>query len=330
MNKASRHTLTPLLVIVLSCCVISLGLGSQWMSPETLALSLVGQADETHELVIWSFRLPRMLLVVLVGWGIAISGVLIQGVLRNDLAEPGILGVATGGNLGVILALLLFGTQIASPWSIPAMSMAGALFAVLLVCGLAFDRGGLYPARLLLTGVAVSAALGSFTLVLSLNVDRQVYSQALAWATGSFNKADWNYVLALAVWLGILMPPVVAICPIMDILRLKDESVISLGLNVFRWRIVLLVLAVALGSAAMAMSGGIVFLGLIAPHIARRLVGPQHFALVPAAGLMGMFLLLLADTSGRTLFAPVEIPAGIMVGAVGGIYFVYQLMTTKG
>ncbi|RCS44629.1 iron ABC transporter permease [Bremerella cremea] len=328
----SSHLRTLLLVlaIVIVASLVSMSLGSHWMSPTSLASSLLGYGHATHEMILWSFRLPRVLLVLLVGWAIAISGVLMQAVLRNDLAEPGILGVATGGNLGVTLALILFGTQIASPWSLPAMSIAGGLLAVLLVCGLAIDRSGIYPARLLLTGVAVSAALGSFTLVLSLNIDRQIYAQALAWATGSFNKADWNYVLALAVWLVVLMPIVLAICPVLNILRLRDENVIGLGLNVFQWRVLLLVLAVALGAAAMAMSGGIVFLGLIAPHLARRLVGPQHGWLIPAAGLMGMLLLLVADTAGRTLFAPVEIPAGIMVGGVGGIYFVYQLMTTKG
>lgn len=330
MNVALGRTLPLLGVLVTVTGLASLAIGTHWISPISLTQSLVGSGDAVHEMVIWSFRLPRVLLILLVGWGIAVSGVLMQGVLRNNLADPGILGVATGGNLGVTLALITFGTQIASPWSIPAMSMAGALAAVLLVCGLALDRGGLYPARLLLTGIAVSAAMGSFTLVLSLNMDRQIYSQALAWATGSFNKADWNYVLALTVWLGVLMPLVAAVCPIMNVLRLKDESVISLGLNVFQWRVLLLVLGVAMGAAAMAMSGGIVFLGLIAPHITRRLVGPQHDVLIPASGLVGMLLLLLADTAGRTLFAPVEIPAGIMVGAVGGIYFVSQLMTSKG
>lgn len=330
MRTDYGRTFIALLGIVVFVSLASLGMGSQWMSPIALSSSLLGYGNETQQMIVWSFRMPRVLLVLLVGWGIAISGVMMQGVLRNDLAEPGILGVTTGGNLGITLALSLFGIQIASPWTLPAMSMAGGLCVVLAVCGLAIDRGGIYPARLLLTGVAVSAAVGAFTLVLSLNVDRQIYSQALAWATGSFNKADWNYVLALAAWLGLLMPVVMAICPVLNILRLRDENVISLGVSVFHWRLLLLVIAVALGSAAMAMSGGIVFLGLIAPHIARRLSGPQHGRLVPTTGLMGMLLLLIADTAGRTLLAPVEIPAGIMVGGVGGIYFVYQLMTTKG
>ncbi|MCC9606191.1 iron ABC transporter permease [Blastopirellula sp. JC732] len=330
MSPVDKRTVSLLFVLAVLACLVSLCLGSQWISPVTLVSSLTGQGDETYQMVFWSFRLPRVLMVMLVGWGIAISGVLMQGVLRNDLADPGIMGVAAGGNFGVTLALLIFGTQIASPWTIPLVSIAGAIGTVTLVCGLAFDRRGLYPARLLLTAVAVTAALGSFTLVLSLNVDREVYAQALAWTTGSFSKADWNYVVALTVWLGLLSMIVLAICPVMNVLRLKDESVVGLGLDVFRWRVALLVLAVTLGASSMAMSGGLVFLGLIAPHIARRLVGPQHFALVPAAGMVGMLLLMSADAGGRSLFAPVEIPAGIMTGAIGGMYFVYQLMTTKG
>ncbi|PQO46813.1 FecCD family ABC transporter permease [Blastopirellula marina] len=330
MKQASGRTLLILFLLVLAVGVGSLCLGSQWISPVALVRSLVGQGDDTYQMVFWSFRLPRVLMVLLVGWGIAVSGVLTQGVLRNDLADPGILGVAAGGNFGVTLALLTFGSQINSPWFIPAVSMGGALAAVGLVCGLALDRQGANPSRLLLTGVAVSAALGSFTLVLSLNVDREVYAQSLAWATGSFNKADWNYVVVLSVWLGLLTLIVLTICPVMNVLRLRDESVISLGLNVLRWRLGLLVLAVALAAASMAMSGGLIFLGLIAPQIARRLVGPQHLALIPAAGFVGALLLLTADTSGRSLFAPIEIPAGIMTGAVGGAYFTYLLMTTKG
>jgi len=178
--------------------------------------------------------------------------------------------------------------------------------------------------------VAVSAALGAFTLILSLNIDRQVYAQAVAWMAGSLNKGDWNYLVALAGWLAVIIPLAWIAAPVMNVLRLGDDSATSLGLPVQTWRMLLLILAAVSGAVSMSVTGSIVFLGLIAPHVARRLVGPNHVTLIPAAAIVGALLLLTADTLGRTLSAHAEIPAGISVGILGGLYFLYLLMTTKG
>lgn len=326
-----RRRIFPILIALLLLAIAgSMACGSQFIGPVKLVETLSGYGDEVRQMVLVSFRLPRVLLAVLVGLGISVSGVLLQGVLRNDLAAPGVLGVSSGANLGVTIVLLLGGLSSPSPWVVPGASIAGGMGTVLLVCLLAADRGNVSPTRLLLTGVAVSAALGAFTLILSLNIDRQVYARAVAWMAGSFNKADWNYVAALAGWLAVTLPMAWLAGPVLNVLYLGDDAATSLGLPVRRWRMGLLVLAAILGAVCMAMVGSIVFLGLIAPHIARRLVGPNHVTLMPAAALVGAVLMLAADTLGRTVLAPAEIPAGISVGVLGGVYFLYLLMTIKG
>ncbi|QDT41989.1 Iron-uptake system permease protein FeuC [Gimesia alba] len=319
-----------LLGVLLAIALASLSLGNQSFSPLRLGQILFGEGDEIQRMILLSFRLPRILMAVMVGAALAVSGVLMQCVLRNDLAEPGIMGVSSGGNLGVSLAIIFGGSELISPWTLPVMSIVCAMTTVLLVCILAYDRYALSPIRLLLTGVAVSTAIGAFTLVLSLNVDRQAYARAVAWMAGSLNKADWNYVAALGGWLGITLPVVWSLHHIMNLLRLREETGLGLGLAVGRWRIFLLLFGVTIGAAAMSVVGSIAFVGLVAPHIGRRLVGPNHLPLLPAAALVGAALLLLADTLGRTLFLPVEMPAGVIVSALGGAYFLYLLMTTRG
>ena len=334
MDHRRRRMYLLLIALLTLAMVASMELGSQPMGPGTLAKTLVGYGDEVRQMILLSFRLPRVVLALLVGMGVSVSGVLMQGVLRNDLAAPGVLGVSAGGNLGVVVALLIGGLQLASPWIVPGMSILGGLAALLLVCLLAADGDVTSPTKLLLMGVAVSAACGALTLILSLilslNLDRQVYAYAVAWMSGSLGKADWNYVLVLAVWLAVLVPVAWCTAPMMNVLRLGDDTAMGLGLSVRQWRMLLLGLAVVLSAVSMAVAGSIVFLGLVAPHIARRLVGPNHITLIPIAALVGMLLLLLADTIGRTILAPEEIPAGVLVGILGGVYFLYLLMTTKG
>ena len=325
-----RRIFAILLLAIPIAAFVAWELGTRPIDPLTLVQTLTGDGDDVRRTVLLSFRLPRILLALLVGAGFSVSGVFLQGILRNDLAAPGVLGVSAGGNLGVTLTLLIGGANLASPWLMPGMSIAGGMGALLAVYLLAAGREVTSPTRLLLSGVAVSAALGSLTLILSLHIDRQVYAYAVAWMSGSLGKADWNYVLVLAAWLSVCIPAAWIVAPVLDVLRLGDGAAVSLGLAVRPWRTGLLVLAVVLGAVSMSVSGGVLFLGLIGPHVARRLVGPGHTALTPAAALTGALLLLIADTVGRTMVAPQEIPAGVLVGAIGGVYFLYLLATSKG
>ncbi len=327
MNAHRRLIL--LLGLLVASMMISIALGDQSFTPKRLVSILLGGGDETQRMILLSFRLPRVFMTVLVGMALAVSGVLMQCVLRNDLVEPGIMGVASGGNLGITLAVIFGGSQIDSPWTMPAMSMICAMMTVLIVCLLAYDGSAMLPTRLLLTGVAVSTGIGAFTLVLSLHIDRQAYAQALAWLAGSFSKSDWNYVTVLACWLLGTIPFTLAVHNILDVLRLREEVSRSLGLPVDRWRIILLLFGVMLGASAMSAVGSMAFVGLVAPHIGRRLVGHSHRYLIVAASIVGAISTLLADTIGRIAFLPIEMPAGVIVSVLGGIYFLYLLVTAR-
>lgn len=325
-----RRVLGVLLVGLCGVTLSGLCLGSHLTTPWQILENLFGEVDSAQRMIFVSFRIPRLILAAEVGSALAVSGVLVQCVLRNNLAEPGIMGTSSGGNLGSTLAIVLSGFQLVSPWTVPVMSILCSMTTVLLVCALAYDHQALSPKRLLLTGVAVNTAVGAATLVVSLNIDRQAYAQALAWTAGSFNKADWNYVVALSALLTIALPGTWIFSRTMDLLSLRDDQGMSLGVSVRFWRIFLLLYGVSIGAAGMSAVGSVAFVGLVAPHIGRRLVGTRHRRLLPAAALVGSSLVVFADTLGRTLFLPIEIPAGVVASALGGLFFLYLLLTTRG
>lgn len=310
------------LLLVVFWARIQLGYTS--MSPIVALKTLFGHGTPADELVLLSFRLPRAVFAVLAGAGIAVAGAMFQSILRNDLAEPGILGVSAGANLAIVLVLATMTKSVmSSVFFLPASAVCGAMAAMLFVYLLCL--GSQHSAiRLLLTGVAVSAALGAFTLLITLQLSERLYKFAVAFTAGSLSTAGWNYVVVLGVWLGVLIPLAWSHAPTLNVLRTGDEPATGLGVAVARRSFFLLAVAVGICASCMALSGGVMFLGLIAPHIARRLVGPNHTIVIPAAALVGAMLLLLADVAGNTLF-PVEMPAGVMVSAFGAPYFLYLL-----
>lgn len=310
--------------LLLVACWLRMQFGYIALSPDVIFSTLAGGGSPGNELVLWSFRVPRAIFAILAGAGIAISGVLFQAVLRNDLAEPGILGVSSGSNLAIVLTLATMSHGVLfSIWLLPAAAIAGAMLATLGVYLL--SRGsGHSTVRLLLTGVAVSAALSALTVLIAMQLSERLYEFATAFTAGSLSTADWNYVGMLGLLLGLLVPWAWSSALTLDVLRTGDEPATGLGVDVQRKTLGLLALAVAICASCMSLSGGVMFLGLIAPHIARSLIGPSHRTLIPVAGLTGGLLLLLADVAGDTLF-PMQLPAGVMVSALGAPYFLYLL-----
>jgi iron complex transport system permease protein len=329
-SSAARARFSWRLVVPILVCLLLLAYWSRLqfgytsLSPEAIVETLLGRGSPEEQLVLLSFRLPRATFALLAGAGIAVSGAMFQSILRNDLAEPGILGVSAGANLAIVLVLAtMAGAVLSSVFFLPASAVCGAMVAMLLVYVLCLNSQ--YSSiRLLLTGVAVSSALGAFTLLITLQLSERLYKFAVAFTAGSLSTADWNYVGVLAAWLGVLIPLAWSHAPTLNVLRTGDETAIGLGVPVARRSLFLLAVAVANCAACMALSGGVVFLGLISPHIARRLVGPNHTVVIPASALVGATLLILADVAGNTLF-PIELPAGVMVSAMGAPYFLYLL-----
>ncbi|MBX3142211.1 MAG: iron ABC transporter permease [Trueperaceae bacterium] len=329
--KPQAALILGLLALLVVAVLVSLNLGYVRIGPLDAVRTLIGQGTTQHELILFQFRLPRLLLALLVGAGLGLSGAILQAVSRNGLADPGVLGINAGAGLGVTLWLVSFrGIGSAPVGLLPLAALAGGVVAALLVYIVAFKDGGVTPSRLLLVGIAVNAGLAALMLVLSLRLDPQVYNQAQVWLTGSLAGKDWRSVLALLPWTVVLLPLTYARADVLNVLNLGDLSATGLGVGVGGQRLLLIALAVALAASAVSVAGAVGFVGLVAPHLARRLLGPDHRLTLLATPLVGALLVLVADTIARNLFAPIEIPVGVVVAAVGAPVFIYLLVRTRG
>jgi len=213
---------------------------------------------------------------------------------------------------------------------IPLFTFGGGLLAAAVIVLLAYDRHeGLVPIRLILVGIAVAAGFSALTLYLSLKLDEDTYTFASRWLVGNVWGRDWIHVLALLPWIVCLVPLTLMQSSTLNALTLGDAVASSVGVRVERKRLFLLTLAVGLASASVSMTGGIGFIGLVAPHLARRLVGSLHQYFLPVSALLGLLILVSADTLGRSIFAPNAIPAGVVVAFIGAPYFLYLLTKTK-
>ncbi|MGX1902406.1 FecCD family ABC transporter permease [Thermolongibacillus altinsuensis] len=314
-------------VLILIVFVISMNTGYSRLSPLEVFQTLFGMGTEKQELILFEFRLPRIVISLLVGAGLAVAGCIMQTISRNALADPSILGITHGAGVMVVLYLSFFPTQLDVPvLFLPILAFIGGLLAAALVFGLSYEKyEGLLPTRLVLTGVAVAAGLSALMTFLSLRLSRELYQFVAVWLTGSIWGATWDHVLALLPWIIVLFVFVYYKALVLDVLSLGKNVATGLGASVSKEQVILLAAAVGLAAACVSVSGGIGFVGLIGPHLARRLIGLNHKYLLPASALAGALLLLTADTIGRTILQPSEIHAGIVVAVIGAPYFLYLL-----
>ncbi|PAQ14713.1 iron ABC transporter permease [Bacillaceae bacterium SAOS 7] len=311
--------------------LISLNTGHIRLAPKEVMMTLFGQGTDRQELILFDFRLPRMVIALLVGMGLAVSGTVLQGIVRNPLADPGIIGINAGAGLAVMLFISFFSTTTAAPvFMMPILAFVGAGGAAIAIYILSYKRNeGISPIRLILTGVAIAAGISALTIVLTLKLDPERYQFLATWLAGSIWGSNWTFVLAILPWLVILIPFVYSKSSVLNVLNLGDETAIGLGADLEKERRVLLAAAVGMAAASVSISGGIGFVGLIAPHLTRRLVGNKHEYVIPISGMVGALLLLVADTIGRWIMQPSEIPAGIVVAVIGSPYFLYLLAKLK-
>jgi iron complex transport system permease protein len=327
----STTVLWMLVLLLVAVCAFSLMLGSTRLSALRVLAAVVGRGDYRESLIVLSMRLPRLVLSVLIGAGLAVSGVILQGITRNHLASPDTLGVNAGSGLGIMLLLTVWPTAATqSPVLLPLAATAGAAVFTALVFALAYRRGTVLPARLLLVGVAVGFGAHAAMLMFSLRMSFSMYSYVSTWMSGTLAGGSWVSIRLLLPWPVVLLPLVWMQARTLDVLTLGEYVAAGLGVPLQRQRLRLIAAATILTSVCVAIGGQIGFLGLAAPHLARRLVGRRHRVLLPAAAAIGATLLLLGDSLGRHLLAPAEIPAGVAVGILGGLYFLYLLATTKG
>lgn len=330
--RKQKVIITFIAFLILATILIGLGIGSFPVSYDRLIPTIMGHGTFEDHFVLFSIRLPRMLITLLAGMALALSGVILQGITRNELADPGIVGINAGAGVGVTVFFLFAPINVDSfIYAIPLMAFIGGLSTAILIFAFSYVRGqGIQPIRMIITGVGFSLALSGIMVVLMSSVDRLKVDFISKWLAGNVWGTDWPFVVALLPWLIILIPYALYKSRALDLLSLNDLTAVGVGVAIRRDRILLMLTAVALAASAVSVTGGISFIGLMAPHIARALVGPRHQRLIPVSLLIGGWLLLLADTIGRNLWEPNGIAAGIVVAFIGAPYFLYLLLFKEG
>ncbi len=303
--------------------VLGVALGAAGLAPGDVAAALARRGDPVTVGIVWSLRLPRVALGFVVGGVLAVAGAALQALVRNPLADPYLLGLSGGASLGAVLALA---AGVLSAWLLPAAAFAGALAATLLVYRLALVAGGAMDTRmLLLAGVVVGAFAGAIVAgILSISDAAQLRTATL-WLMGGLGGVGWSGVLVLAVYAAPALAVLVAESRALDLLALGEEPAQHLGTDVTRTKKRVYVAASLLAAASVAAAGIIGFVGLVIPHAIRLLKGHGHRTLLPASFLLGGAFLVLADALARTVFAPQELPVGV-VTAVAGVPFFAVLL----
>lgn len=273
---------------------------------------------------IYDLRFPRIFIAMLGGAATAVSGVLLQAVMKNPLADPGIIGVSSGASLVAVIVTAFFPSLF---FLTPMLAFIGGLIAFMLVYSLSWN-GGLSPLRIILVGVAVNALCTGLMSAFN-SATGSSYTGVASIVNANITQKTWDDFQTLAVYVVIGLVASFFVTNQCNLLSLEDKTARSLGMNVTRSRIVISVIAVLLASISTAVVGAISFLGLIVPHIARLLVGSNHKVLVPYSILLGVFTLLLADTIGRTVASPYEISAAVVMSVIGGPFFIFLLRRSK-
>lgn len=336
----ARATIGLLVVVLIVVALFSLTTGASdasvrdvlagWFLDDDTALSA------RDRIIIYDIRLPRIVMGILIGAALAVSGAVMQGLFRNPLADPGIVGVSAGAGLGAITVIVL-GSTVLGPllglfgiYTLPLAAFAGGLATTLVLYQVATRHGRTSVATMLLAGIALAAMAGAFSGVLiSIADDRQLRDLTF-WGLGSLAGATWSKIAAAG---PIIIASLVA-APFMarslNAMALGEATAHHLGIPVQRFKNIAIVSVAAATGASVAVSGGIGFVGIVVPHLLRLLIGPDHRYLLPASALLGAALLLLADAVSRTIVAPAELPIGIVTAAVGAPFFLWILLRRRG
>ncbi|OZI11300.1 iron ABC transporter permease [Bacillaceae bacterium SAS-127] len=324
--------LTIMMLLTIVLIILNLSIGTLMIHPIHSMQTLMGFGSEEQSILIFDFRLPRAIVAIAVGMALSTSGAILQALARNPLADPGIIGINAGAGLGVVLFVYFFFGQMdvtsyISVFVLPLFALIGALAAAIIIYLLAW-KDGVTATRLILVGIAVAAGFSAINIVFSMKMTANDFRFATVWLSGSLWGTDWKFVLAALPWLIILLPLAYAKSNLLNVLNLGDKMATGLGVAVEKERRKLLFISVALAGVSVAVAGGIGFIGLLAPHIARRIVGAKHQIMLPVSALIGAILLLTADCLARSLMPSSEIPVGLVLSLIGAPYFIYLLIKT--
>lgn len=312
-------------------CTWSITSGEYNIPVERFFKTLIGQGDAIDELILLDFRLPRMMITILAGAALSISGAIVQSVTKNPIAEPGILGINAGG--GFAIALFISVGKINADnfvYVLPLISILGGITAALIIFIFSFNKNeGVTPASMVLIGVGLQTALYGGSITIMSKFDDKQSDFIAAWFAGNIWGDEWPFVIAFLPWVLIIIPYLLFKSNTLNIIHTGDNIARGLGVRLSRERLILFFIAVMLSSAAVAVAGSISFIGLMGSHIAKRIVGPRHQLFLPIAILVGACLLVIADTIGKIVLQPGGVPAGIVVAIIGAPYFLYLMYKTK-
>lgn len=318
-------------VLLLFACALSVSTGEYKIPMDRFFKTLFGFGEYTDQLILMEFRFPRMIITILAGAALSMSGAIIQSVTKNPIAEPGILGINAGG--GFAIAIFVSIGQVDPDnfiYVLPFISIIGGVATALLIFSFSLNkRDGITPSSMVLVGVGMQAALygGSITLTSKFDEDQ---SEFIAnWFAGSIWGDEWAFVLAFLPWIVIILPYLLFKSNELNLINTHEHIAKGLGVKLERERIVLFFVAVILSSVAVAVAGSIAFIGLMGPHIAKTIVGPRHQLFLPIAVVIGAFLLVISDTIGKLVLEPTGIPAGIVVAIIGAPYFLFLMYKAK-
>lgn len=336
-KSGSRRALMAILVLVLGVVIVlAVGIGAVNVTPAVIVKIILSRlpgfatlivpdwaaADDT---IIWYYRMPRVILAALSGASLAVAGTIFQGLFRNPMADPYVIGVSSGAALGAAIAIVFsIEIHLLGLSAVPILAFAGSLLTIMIVYRIAKRGNRVAVLTLLLAGIAIGALLSSMVSLLMFLGGEKLH-QLVYWLMGSFSGRHWNYVITGIPYFVIGLGVALFYARDLNAMLLGEEPAQHLGINVENVKKVLLVVATLLTSTAVASGGIIAFVGLIIPHIVRMMVGPDHRVLLPAVVLVGAIALVLADVLARTVMAPEEIPVGIITTFCGVPFFIYLL-----
>ncbi|MFD4489730.1 FecCD family ABC transporter permease [Lysinibacillus fusiformis] len=314
-------------LLLVSITIIGLSAGSDFIHPFIVVKELLGYGNGEYDFVLHTLRLPRILMALLVGAALGVAGLILQGIIRNPLAAPDIIGVTSGASMGAIIFIVYFMGSVGIQF-LPLAAISGAAIISFIIYLLSW-RKGVTPIRMVLIGIGISALAKAVVTMLLVLSEVAATTKAYLWLTGSLYGANMTDVYLLLPWVALLLPLTFVLARTVNVKELGDDIATGLGVKVQVYRLLFLLISVMLAGSAVAFAGGIAFVGLVAPHMSRLLVGRSFAGLIPVTAIIGGIIVIVADIVARTAFLPKDLPTGVFTAAIGAPFFIYLLFRTR-